>query len=520
MNFNKTRILALSFACLWFATTTAIAEQVTLQSQDGSVSMNGELISFDGKEYILRSTLGEITVRVEEVNCIGEFCPAITAVDFAVMGADTVGARLMPQLFDAFANSQTLTLELTDGQQYVFHDTTGEVFADITMKVAPAKAAFRALLDDRTEVTMSTRPITLLETQAMIEAGQGDPNAEANQVVLALDALVVLVAEGNLVGSLGVTELARIFSGEITNWNEVGGVNHVINVYRTGDDSDAATDFAALVMDASGRSFGAKTQQMDEDVLMAAVAGDEFGIGFGRYGETAGVRMVPLRGACGFLSVPDDFTIKSGEYLLARRIMLYASNGASANPGRIEKIAALLDFARSDDAQGIVRDTGFVDLSVTSLPMAVQGLRMVNTVLGDQSDATFRQVQAMVSALASGERLSTTLRFKAGAGELEAMATSSINRLAEYLRGVDLTGKEVLVAGFTDSAGTATQNEGQSLRVARQVAQSLQEALGADADNIRITPAGFGEVSPLVCNSSLEGRTINRRVEIWVRDLN
>jgi len=74
--------------------------------------------------------------------------------------------------------------------------------------------------------------------------------------------------------------------------------------------------------------------------------------------------------------------------------------------------------------------------------------------------------------------------------------------------------------GFTDSVGRGDLNLSLSQARAEQVRQALVSAAppGALADS-QIRVAGYGEMSPLGCNETLNGRRINRRVEVWSRDL-
>ena len=48
----------LLFGLFWLSTVSAVAQSVTIQSIDGSISMVGELIGFDGETYIGQSKAG------------------------------------------------------------------------------------------------------------------------------------------------------------------------------------------------------------------------------------------------------------------------------------------------------------------------------------------------------------------------------------------------------------------------------------------------------------------------------
>jgi OOP family OmpA-OmpF porin len=68
------------------------------------------------------------------------------------------------------------------------------------------------------------------------------------------------------------------------------------------------------------------------------------------------------------------------------------------------------------------------------------------------------------------------------------------------------------VAGHTDNTGDAKANQSLSERRAAAVKQILVSKYGADA--ARITTKGWGPEQPIQENTTAEGRTLNRRVEI------
>jgi len=71
----------------------------------------------------------------------------------------------------------------------------------------------------------------------------------------------------------------------------------------------------------------------------------------------------------------------------------------------------------------------------------------------------------------------------------------------------------VLVAGHTDSGGSAEANQQLSERRARAVADAL-EADGVSPSRIRVV--GYGESQPIASNTTPEGRARNRRVEVGI----
>ena len=74
-----------------------------------------------------------------------------------------------------------------------------------------------------------------------------------------------------------------------------------------------------------------------------------------------------------------------------------------------------------------------------------------------------------------------------------------------------LSGRSFIVAGHTDSAGTAPHNQDLSVRRANSVADYLTAHHGIELS--RLTLRGYGETKPIASNDTEKGRALNRRVE-------
>ncbi|WP_248800255.1 OmpA family protein [Pseudomonas sp. MWU13-2105] len=86
-----------------------------------------------------------------------------------------------------------------------------------------------------------------------------------------------------------------------------------------------------------------------------------------------------------------------------------------------------------------------------------------------------------------------------------------VERIAKALLGVGI--ERVRVDGHTDASGKESYNEQLSVRRANSVATVLEQT-GMKHANIQLR--GFGSRVPVASNSTVEGRTENRRVSIVV----
>ncbi len=69
----------LAVALLSGAATVANAQDITLQSPDGTINLTGKLLQFSGLEYVIESEYGPLRVAVDHVTCTGDACPAVAA---------------------------------------------------------------------------------------------------------------------------------------------------------------------------------------------------------------------------------------------------------------------------------------------------------------------------------------------------------------------------------------------------------------------------------------------------------
>ncbi len=89
-------------------------------------------------------------------------------------------------------------------------------------------------------------------------------------------------------------------------------------------------------------------------------------------------------------------------------------------------------------------------------------------------------------------------------------------RLASAIERGTFDGRRLIFAGFSDSDGPSTVNARLSLRRAGVVRDAVIAAGAAAPDRIALESVGFGEAMPMACDDSDWGRSVNRRVEVWL----
>ena len=503
-------------AALLMSLGAAWAEpRVTLTSLDGATQVEGELLGFDGQTYTVRTSLGTIGVAAAQVTCAGEGCPVriVYGGRVAIQGSNTIGDGLMPALIEGYAD--TLDAELVrqvgageNERVLSIADANGKEIAVIEIGAHGTETAFSALADGTAAIGLASRRM------AGAEAGLPDLRDGPDEHILALDGLIVIVHPDNPVRTLTLDQVAAVFAGRITSWAQLGGPELPISLYVRDDRSGTLEAFETMVMGPRRLRITESAERLEDNAdLSDLVSIDPTGIGFTGFAYARASRPLAIRQQCGLISHPTTFGMKTEEYPLARRLYAYGS-GAAMPP----HASGLLDFALSDAAQPIIAETGFVGRGIEIQGIEVQGARLAYS-LTSKEEFSLPLFREMLGELKDAGRLSITFRFTAGSSNLEARSQSEAERFARLLADGAYAGKDILLVGFTDSVGDFNVNRGLAVRRAQSVLDMFKASVPEGAlDAVPILVQSYGELTPVGCNESHEGRELNRRVEVWVRD--
>lgn len=513
--------LAVSLGTALPAAAQSGGQGVTLKSFDGFTQLKGDLVEFDGSTYTIETVLGVIQVDALQVTCEGEACPEdlLFGAEFGIHGSNAIGAALMPTLIEGYADSIDAALVTEVGQSdlertlRVVHPD-GREMAAIDLRTGGSSAAYAGLGSAEAEIGMSSRRLRDRDLAALGAAGIRDLRDTENEHVLALDGLVVVTHPSNPVKSITIEEMALIFSGTVTNWSQIGGRDAPIQIYAGNEQSGTFQTFGSLVLAPYDVDIAPSAQRFVSNIeLSDKVALDPNSIGVTAAAFQRAAKALPIRQECGILSYPTTFAMKTEEYPLARRLYLYTPPGQlSAHAKRI------IDFAMSDEAQPLIAEAGFVNQSIERLSINQEGARIIHALVGED-ELELGLFRDMLNELRDAERLSTTLRFTAGSSQLTPKSLSDARRLAEDIANGKYDDKEVLLVGFTDAVGQFNLNRGLSQRRAQVVLQQMIASVAPGAlDETQLSARGYGELMPVGCNTSLQGRTANRRVEVWIRN--
>jgi phosphate transport system substrate-binding protein len=331
--------------------------------------------------------------------------------------------------------------------------------------------------------------------------------------IIAVDSMVVVTHPSNPVEQLSVDQLRGIFSGQITNWRQVGGPDKSITVVSRDPDSASYDFFMTYLFGDEKPNILPQAIAADDQEMSNVVYLDQNAIGFVGYAFQRGAKPVTLVNDCGIAAAPDAFSAKTEEYDLSRRMYLYNREDNLDDASR-----SFLNFVVSKDADGVIGKSGFIDLGISRRAQDLTDSRATQLAAEAAAyDAGFESsvVNEMLDEMAKYDRLSTTFRFKTGSSKLDERGMLDLARLIEYLEDMP-SGTKVSLVGFTDSVGAFEANRNLSFGRAGAVLDEIRGNAQGRLDHVEFATAGFGEVAPSACNANDRGKAINRRVEVWI----
>ena len=172
------------------------------------------------------------------------------------------------------------------------------------------------------------------------------------ETVVALDGIAVIVNADSKVEDLSVEQIAKIFTGEITDWSEVGGEAGKISCIGRESGSGTRDGFESI----TGTKDSCKLDQelTSTGGVIEAVAGNPNAIGYASLSAVEGkdtVKAVTVGGvAC------TEATVLDGSYAIQRPFVLVTKDGTALSPAA----QAFFDFAASKDAASLIQNAGAV----------------------------------------------------------------------------------------------------------------------------------------------------------------
>lgn len=236
-----------------------------------------------------------------------------------IAGGSTSIQPLMEELAAAFEEEGNGTVDVQGGGSSV--GTKGAI--DGTFDVGMAS---RALKDDESE--------------------------KLNGITIALDGIVMVINKDNKVQDLTLEQAKKIYTGEITNWKEVGGEDAPIAVVAREEGSGTRDGFESIVGFTSEEMIQSANIQNATGGVVTQVSTNKNAIGYISFGSlTEEVKAVAVAGVkC------SDKAIVDGSYKLQRPFTLAVKKGSKTAD-------SLLDFIFSNAGQKVIKENKYVPVA-------------------------------------------------------------------------------------------------------------------------------------------------------------
>lgn len=437
----------------------------------------------------------------------GAVLQPLEVCDAALAGSNTVGERLAPSVVMDYLSSANFVVSSpmleSPGEVRLAGELNGRR-CTVQVRSHGSSQAFSDLQKGSTLIGMSSRQIKASEIEALRQAGAGDFAAEAvlAEHVVALDGIAIIVHPDNAIPSLSLSDVRRLFLGELRAWEQVGGVGGAMKLHTRDDASGTYQFFQDRVLQTEPNWDAEVARYESSSELVAAVAADPAAIGFvGVAYVTPAVRALPISDG-GPPIAPTTADVRAENYPISRRLFLYV-RPETMRSNRF--VSGLVRYFKSPAAYERVEELRYVSLRPEA---PAQSEPLTPACQADTPEAI-----VYTKATQGARRLASVFRFLVGSNELDALARDDLDRMVEQLQRSLNAGAVVRLIGHSDTEGDAAVNRG----LARERAEALRLIFeGRGVYGLQVDSAG--EMCPIADNATPAGRQSNRRVEVWISD--
>ncbi|WP_425456666.1 PstS family phosphate ABC transporter substrate-binding protein [Aliikangiella marina] len=295
----------------------------------------------------------------------------------------------------------------------------------IDIRAHGSSTGFKALTEQSTEIAMSSRSIKNSELDSLTATfGKVDEHP------IALDALAIVTYQDNPIEALTIEQIAKIFSGEISNWSQLGGEDQAIYLFSRDNNSGTWDTFKSLVLKPFDVKLSDRSARFESSAeLVNRVVSNKGAVGF------VGVAYV---GESKLLKVaandkspatqPSGYTIGTEDYALSRKLYFYTTGTK-----RSEMALKFIEFVTQNEGQKLADDVGLISYYPTSY-------RPKN--LDKQTPLRYRELAA------TGRRITVNFANDVKAEE-ESKESRDLQRLQNF--AFNNPGKKIVLVDFSNS---------------------------------------------------------------------
>ena len=210
---------------------------------------------------------------------------------------------------------------------------------EVTYNPTGSSAGITAVAEGRCDIGLSSRNLKDAEKEQGLVG-----------TVLAYDGIAVIINPENTVEDLTVEQIAAIYTGEITNWSEVGGIDAEIVLIGREASSGTRSGFEEIVGVEDACQYRQELSSTGD--VITAVSQNPGAIGYASLASVKDtVKAIKVGGVA-----PSDETVKNETYAIQRPFVLVTKEGAELN----ETAKAFFDFITSEAANEVITAAGVV----------------------------------------------------------------------------------------------------------------------------------------------------------------
>ena len=267
--------------------------------------------------------------------------PAATTAAPAETAAQTTAA---PQTEAPAALSGTVATDGSTSMEKVI-GALGEAFMEansgvnFTYNPTGSGSGITAVSEGRCDIGLSSRALKDSEVASGLVG-----------TVLAYDGIAVIVNPANTVEDLDIETIAKIYTGKITNWSEVGGADAEIVLVGREAGSGTRSGFEELTETVDKCKYRQELTSTGD--VITAVAQNPDAIGYASLASVKdSVKALKVAGV-----TPTEETVKDGTYLIQRPFVLVTKEGVELSP----VAQAFFDYTTKGQANDIITASGVV----------------------------------------------------------------------------------------------------------------------------------------------------------------
>ena len=217
-----------------------------------------------------------------------------------------------------------------------FREKTG---TEVTYNATGSGAGIEAVLAGRCDIGLSSRDLKDEEKAKGLEG-----------TILAYDGIAIIVHPSNKVSDLSLETIAKIYTGEIKNWKDVGGADGEIVLIGREANSGTRDGFESIT-DTEDKCKYRQECTSTGDVI-TAVSSNPNAIGYASLASVKdSVKAVSVGGVA-----PSESTVKDGSYAVQRPFVLVTKKDTKLSKSAQE----FFDYITSSEANEIISNAGVV----------------------------------------------------------------------------------------------------------------------------------------------------------------